>query len=140
MLGTAHSNNGVNVVSLTLTGDAVPTYPQKLDAIPSSAATVRPSIFYIDNDFANARLMQANTAIEWQIQPQTTITATYLFVDGDDLSRSIDRNLGTLGSRTFTDAATGATYSYPFFGADRPFANFQRVIAFESTAVSRYNG
>ena len=27
MLGTAHSNNGINIVSLTFTGDAVPTYP-----------------------------------------------------------------------------------------------------------------
>jgi hypothetical protein len=138
MLGTAHSNNGVNIVSLTFTGDAVPTYPQKFDTIPATGAAVRPSIFYIDKDFANARLMQTNAAVEWQIQAQTTLTATYLFVDGDDLSRSIDRNIGTLGSRTFT--GSGTTLSYPFFGTDRPFGSFQRVIAFESTAVSRYNG
>jgi outer membrane receptor protein involved in Fe transport len=140
MLGTAHSNNGVNIVSLTFTGDAVPTYPQKFDGIPATGAAMRPNIFYIDKDFANARLMQANAAVEWQIQPQTTITATYLFVDGDQLSRSIDRNIGSVGSRTFTVAGTGATYSYPLLGDDRPFANFQRVIAFESTAVSRFNG
>ena len=122
MLGTAHSNNGVNIVSLTFTGDAVPTYPQKFDKIPAAGTAARPNIFYIDKDFANARLMQANTAVEWQIQAQTTVTATYLFVDGDQLSRSIDRNIGTLGARTFTVAGTGTTYSYPFFGADRPFA------------------
>ena len=140
MLGTAHSNNGVNIVSLTFTGDAVPTYPQKFDTIPVGGTAVRPSIFYVDQDFANARLMQANAAIEWQIQAQTTLTATYLFVDGDQLSRSIDRNIGTLGSRTFTLANSSTSYAYPFFGADRPFDNFQRVIAFESSAVSRYNG
>ncbi len=84
--------------------------------------------------------MQANAAVEWQLQAQTTLTATYLFVDGDQLSRSIDRNIGTTGSRTFTLADSGTTYAYPFFGADRPFGNFQRVIAFESNAVSRYNG
>jgi hypothetical protein len=140
MLGTAHSNNGVNIVSLTFTGDDVPTYPQHFDAIPSIGAAVRPTIFYIDKDFANARVMQANAAFEWQLGPQTTITATYLFADGDDLPRSIDRNIGTEGSRTFTIAGTGTTVTYPFFGADRPFGNFQRVIAFEATAVSRYNG
>ena len=140
MLGTAHSNNGVNIVSLMFTGDAVPTYPQNFDTIPATGTAARPNIFYIDKDFANARLMQANAAVEWQIQAQTTVTATYLFVDGDQLSRSIDRNIGTLGSRAFTVAGTGTTYSYPFFGADRPFGNFQRVIAFESTAVSRFNG
>jgi hypothetical protein len=140
MLGTAHSNNGVNIVSLTFTGDAVPTYPQKFDSIPGAGTAARPNIFYIDKDFANARLMQANTAFEWQIQAQTTVTATYLFVDGDQLSRSIDRNIGSTGARTYTLAGAGTAYSYPFFGADRPFANFLRVIAFESTAVSRYNG
>src|SRR6476660_2607391 len=36
MLGTAHSNNGVNIVSLTFTGDAVPTYPQRFDQIPAA--------------------------------------------------------------------------------------------------------
>jgi outer membrane receptor protein involved in Fe transport len=140
MLGTAHSNNGVNIVSLTFTGDQVPTYPQKFDTIPTGGTAMRPSIFYIDHAFANARLMQANAAVEWQLQAQTTLTATYLFVDGDQLSRSIDRNIGTIGSRTFTLANSSTTYAYPFFGADRPFGNFQRVIAFESNAVSRYNG
>jgi outer membrane receptor protein involved in Fe transport len=140
MLGTAHSNNGVNIVSLTFTGDSVPTYPQKFDALPAAGTATRPNIFYIDKDFANARLMQANAAIEWQLRPQTTLSATYLFVDGDDLSRSIDRNIGSLGSRTYTVAGSSTTFAYPFFGADRPFGNFQRVIAFESTAVSRYNG
>ena len=38
MLGTAHSNNGINIVSLTFTGDAVPTYPQKLRPDPRAAA------------------------------------------------------------------------------------------------------
>ena len=140
MLGTAHSNNGVNIVSLTFTGDAVPTYPQKFDTIPTGAAAGRPSIFYIDDEFANSRLLQANAAFEWELLRDTSITVTYLFVDGRQLPRSIDRNLGTAGSRTFGVPATGETFSYHFFGADRPFAAFQRVIAFESTAESRYNG
>ena len=38
-----------------------------------------------------------------------SLAVTYLFVDGSQLPRSIDRNLGTLGSRTFTVADTGAT-------------------------------
>ena len=140
MLGTAHSNNGVNIVSLTFTGDAVPTYPQKFDGIPASGTAARPSIFYVDRDFANSRLMQANVAAEWEVFRDTSVTVTYLFVDGSDLPRSIDRNLGTPGARTFTVAGSGETFSYHFFGTDRSFANFQRVIAFESTAKSRYNG
>ena len=140
MLGTAHSNNGINIVSLTFTGDAVPTYPNRFASIPSGISAARPTIFYIDENFANARLMQANASFEWEFVPYTTLAVTYLFVDGDRLSRSIDRNLGTAGSRTFTVAGSGETYNYHFFGSDRRFTNFQRVIAFESTAESRYNG
>ena len=140
MLGTAHSNNGINIVSLTFTGDGVPTYPQKFDSIPSGGTAARPTIFYVDDNFANSRLMQANAAVEWEFLRNTGLTVTYLFVDGTNLPRSIDRNLGTLGSRTFTVAGTGETIPYHFFGSDRSFANFTRVIGFESTAESRYNG
>jgi outer membrane receptor protein involved in Fe transport len=141
MLGTAHSNNGINIVSLTFTGDAVPTYPANFSQIPAGGTAGRPSIFYIDEAFANSRLMQANVAGEWEFLRDTTLTVTYLFVDGDNLPRSIDRNLGALTTRTFTEAGTGATFPYHAFGTtDRAFANFQRVIAFESTAESRYNG
>ena len=140
MLGTAHSNNGINIVSLTFTGDAVPTYPNRFASIPSVGVAARPSIFYIDENFANSRLMQANAAFEWEFLADTSLAVTYLFVDGSDLPRSIDRNLGTPTTRTFTVAGTGQAYPYHFFGSDRRFANFQRVIAFEATAESRYNG
>jgi outer membrane receptor protein involved in Fe transport len=141
MLGTAHSNNGINIVSLTFTGDAVPTYPSSFSDIPTLGTAARPSIFYIDDGFANARLMQANAAVEWELLRNTSVTVTYLLVDGTDLSRSIDRNLGSPSTRTFTVASTGETFPYHFFAAgDRPFGNFARVIAFESTAKSRYNG
>jgi outer membrane receptor protein involved in Fe transport len=140
MLGTAHSNNGINIVSLTFTGDAVPTYPNSFSQIPNVGTAARPSIFYIDQAFANSRLIQANVAFERELFRNTSLTVTYLFVDGTDLPRSIDHNLGTATVRTFTVAGTGETIPYHFFGSDRQFANFTRVIGFESTAESRYNG
>lgn len=140
MLGTAHSNNGINVVALTVRGDQVPTYPNTFPSIPTGIAAQTANIFYIDQDFANPRLMQASTGVEWQMLPQTTLSVSYIFVDGADLPRSIDRNTGTLGQRTLTNSATGETLAYHVFGADRPFRNFLRVIGFESTAESRYNG
>lgn len=140
MLGTAHSNNGINIVSLTFTGDAVPTYPNSFSQIPTVGAAARPSLFYIDRDFGNSRLMQANAAAEWEVHRNTSLTVTYLFVDGANLPRSIDRNLGTASTRTFTVAGSGETFPYHFFGTDRSFTSFTRVIGFESTAESRYNG
>jgi hypothetical protein len=140
MLGTAHTNNGLSVVALRFTGDAVPTYPNSFSSIPLGGISSPPSIFYIDKDFENARLMQANAGFEWELLPETTLAVTYLFVDGTKLPRSIDRNLGTLGAQSLTLAGTGQTLTYHRFGSDRRFANFARVIAFESTAESRYNG
>jgi outer membrane receptor protein involved in Fe transport len=140
MLGTAHSNNGINIVSLTFTGDTVPTYPNSFSQIPNLGTPARPSIFYIDRDFANSRLMQANVAFEWQLRRETSLTVTYLFVDGGDLPRSIDRNLGSASTRTFTVAGSGETFPYHFYGSDRPFSGFTRVIGFEATAESLYNG
>ena len=140
MLGTAHSNNGINIVALTFTGDTVPTYPNNFSQIPNVGTAARPSIFYVDQNFANSRLMQANVAYERELFRNTSLTVTYLFVDGTDLPRSIDHNLGTASVRTFTVAGSGETFPYHFFASDRQFANFTRVIGFESTADSRYNG
>lgn len=141
LLAAAGSSNGINIVSLTFTGESVPTYPQRFTEIPSDGSPVRPHIFYVDKDFASPRLMQANAAFEWELVRGTSLTVTYLFVDGTDLPRPIDRNLGSLVARTFTIAGSAEAESYPFFlPGDRPFARFQRVIAFESSAESRYNG
>jgi hypothetical protein len=84
--------------------------------------------------------MQANAAVEWEWRRGTTLTVTYHLVDGAELPRSVDRNIGSLGTRTFAVAGSNETVTYPFFGSDRPFANFMRVIALESNAESRYNG
>jgi hypothetical protein len=140
VLVAATNNNGVNVISVTLTGPAVPTYPQKLTEVPAGAVASLPNIFYIDKDFSSSRVMQASGSIEWALGARTTLTASYLSAGGSSLARSIDRNLGPPGERTFTVAGSGETLGYHFFGAPRAFSNFTRVIAFESNAESQYNG
>ena len=140
ILVSATGNNGVNVISVLFNGPAVPSYPQKFDVLPTTGEPARPNIFYIDQDFSSAKVVQASGAIEWSLGGRTNLAASYLFADGSSLARSIDRNLGTLGERTLTIAGTGETIGYHYFGADRPFRNFQRVIAFESNAESRYHG
>ena len=41
MIGTAHSNNGINVQTITFTGAQVPTYPNTFASIPTGAALPR---------------------------------------------------------------------------------------------------
>ena len=140
VLVSATGNNGVNVISVSFTGAAVPTYPQKFIDLPAGGTLAPPNIFYIDRDFASSKVVQANGAIEWSLGRSTSLAATYIFAAGSSLARSIDRNLGSMTERTLTVAGTGETMRYHFFGTDRPFRGFQRVIAFESNAESRYHG
>lgn len=140
MVTAAHTNNGINIVSLTFPGDAVPIYPGRFHEPPASGVAALPNIVYIDKDFRNPRLLHANAAFEWEVLSDTSLTITYLFVDGTGLPRAIDRNLGSPTQRTLTIAGSGDTVQTLFFGADRRFPSFARVVAFESSAESRYQG
>ena len=140
MITTTHGSNGISVQSLRFTGDEVPRYPHRFTAIPPAQTRPMPSIFYVDRNFANPRLTHANLAMEGQLGRYTSLAVTYLFVQGRDLPRAVDRNIGTETERRYSIADTTASFSYPRFEQDRPFSNFQRVIALESSAESRYNG
>jgi outer membrane receptor protein involved in Fe transport len=146
MVGTAHSNNGVNVQTITFRGslgEPVPTYPNRFAGIPQGVTLPRPTIFAFDRDYENPRVQQGSAGFEWEWMPNTSISVNYLFVKADDLSRSTDRNIGASSPVMFTlqdanGAATGTVQHYQF--APGPFSNFTRVISFESTAESTYNG
>ncbi len=134
MLGTAHSNNGINILTYTFTGASVPTYPNRFSSIPTGGAAQQPSILVVDKDFQNPKLQQASVGVDYEVMANTSLSVSYLFVKGDSLPRSIDRNLGPLGSATYTVAGSNETLSYHRFGAaaTRPFANFNRVIVVRS--------
>jgi hypothetical protein len=139
MVGTAHSNNGVNVQTITFNAGQMPTYPAIYPALPTGATLPRPTIFTFDSAYQNARVQQASGAFEWEVARGTLLTATYLHVSGDQLPRSTDINIGTSTPTTYSVAGTGQQLSYYRF-APGPFTNFARVISFQSTAESRYNG
>ncbi|HEY6360643.1 MAG TPA: carboxypeptidase regulatory-like domain-containing protein [Vicinamibacterales bacterium] len=142
MVGTAHSSNGINVQTITFVGsqgNPVPTYPNRFSSIPAGVVLPRPTIFAFDPDYQNARTQQASTGFEWEWMPNTSVSVNYLFVKGDNLPRSTDINIGTATPLTFTVAGTGERLPHYQFAAG-PFSNFTRVISFQSTAESRYNG
>jgi hypothetical protein len=146
MVGTAHSNNGINVQTITFrgaNGDPVPTYPGIFAGIPSGVALPRPTIFTFDADYENARVQQASAGFEWEWMPNTSLSVNYLSVKADDLPRSTDLNIGTATPFTYgigdvNGTPAGTVQHYVF--SPGPFTNFTRVISFQSTAESRYNG
>jgi outer membrane receptor protein involved in Fe transport len=139
MVGTAHSNNGINVQTITFTGALVPTYPNTFSGIPTGVVLPKPTIFVFDKDYQNPRVQQASMGIEYSLDSHTSLSVNYLFVHGDQLSRSTDINIGVSTPVTFTVADTGQVLPHYHFGPG-PYTNFARIIAFQSSAVSTYQG
>ncbi len=137
MVGTADSNNGINVVSLTLTGTQVPTYPAVLQAPPAGAAA-KPNIFAFDKNYENPEVHQASAGVDYALTDDLALGGSYMFVAGRKLQRSVDVNIGAPVVVDYPVQGGGsvAVDTYP----TRPFASFGRVIEFQSSARSNYNG
>ena len=139
MVGTAHSNNGINVQTITFTGNLIPAYPNIYNALPTGATLPRPTIFAFNPDYENPEVHQGSLGIERGITNDISVGFTYQHVQGNDLQRS--RDINVLAYDTVTTPVTGGgTVSYKRYSNTRPFANFARIILFESSADSRYNG
>jgi hypothetical protein len=139
MIGTAMSNNGINVRTLTFTGAQMPVYPNVFPAIPSGVALPKPTIFVFDPDFQSPLVHQASVGVEHAVANDISVGLSYLWAKGTHLQRSTDINLGTPSVVNYTDAS-GTVFPVTRYGADRPFSSFARVIQFQSTADSEYNG
>lgn len=139
MVGTAHSNNGLNVQTITFTGNSVPTYPNKFSSMPTGASAPPPTIFHFSNEFVSPYTAQGNLGVEYGVTPDLSVSAAYLGVRGVHLQRSRDTNVSGPATATINIANEGSALSYQRFSG-RAFSNFARVIAFESNANSIYHG
>ncbi len=139
MVGTAHSNNGINVQTVSFTGNLVPTYPNNFASLPTGASLPRPTIFVFDKDYQNPEVHQASLGGEYALTNDISLGVSYLFVAGRKLQRSRDFNVGTPVA-TPVPIVGGGTLAVQQFPTVRPFTNFNRIIRFESTAESTYNG
>jgi outer membrane receptor protein involved in Fe transport len=139
MVGTAHSNNGITVQTITFTGDQVPTYPGTFASIPTGASIPKPTIFVFDSNFENPRVQQASVGVDRALTNDIAIGVSYLYVKGDDLPRSTDINLGPPSIVAVPIVGDG-TAMVKQYSSSRPFTNFARIIEFQSTAESEYNG
>ena len=150
-VGTAFSNNALNVQTLNFTGANIPQYPATKCgapvAAPSCAAPVggtaggAPTIFAFQPNYHEPNVQQANLGLEYVIQPSMSVQVNYLWVKGTHLTRTLDVNqqgpetpvtVGFVGS---TQTATVNRITQP-----RPIAGFARIEEFQSSANSIYNG
>lgn len=144
MIGTAHSNNGINVQTLNFTGALIPTYPNTYSSIPTGVTLPKPTIFVFAPNFQNPKVQQGSLGIERGLTNDIAVSVTYQYVKGSDLPRSTDINVSnpTTVTAPIVSAATGASLGTATFTryTGRPFTNFARIIEFQSSANSQYNG
>ncbi|HEX2835774.1 MAG TPA: TonB-dependent receptor [Thermoanaerobaculia bacterium] len=138
MIGTAHSNNGINVQTITFTGNLIPTYPNTYSSIPTGAAIPKPTIFVFDEDYENPQVHQGSLGVEHGLTNDLLVGVTYQYVKGEDLTRSADINISQPTVVT-SSVVGGNSVTYTKY-TGRPFTNFARIIEFQSSARSRYDG
>ena len=139
LVGTSHSNNGVNVQTITFTGDQTPIYPNVFTAPPGVGSVSSPTILLFDKDYENPMVHQGSFGVEHALTNTIAVGASLLWVQGNNLTRSTDVNVGTPVLETFP-ISTGGTASVRRYPAARPIPTFGRIIEFQSSADSEYRG
>ena len=143
ILGTAHSQNGINVtgVSLNCTTTATnpcPTYPNVFTAPPGGLAPPRPTLYLFAENYQQPYVQQGRLGVERELFANTSLSVTYLFFKGVKLTRTRDVNLSAPVPATAT--FDGETFTIDRFPAARPLVNYTRINLFESSANSEYHG
>jgi outer membrane receptor protein involved in Fe transport len=147
-MGTAHSNNGLNSISITLTNPTGLVYPFRFSNIAEIRNRVgqlpAANLFIFERDYQQPYTMQGNFGVEYGLTKDLSIGVSYLSVQGRHLQRTRDINLLPLVATPIAGAIVPTFLRHP--GATsptRPIGRtgdlFGRVSQFESNANSGYN-
>jgi hypothetical protein len=143
MIGTAHSQNGIQVLSINFPAASRPVWPARYDTLPANLASLPQNIFVFDPNFQNPKVQQSSLGVERALTNELTFGVTYQYVQGSDLPRTADINIANPTTKstpifdtTGTQTGTATYTSY----TGRAFSNFNRVLEFQSTGRSKYNG
>jgi hypothetical protein len=148
MTGTAHSQNGIQVIAIDINCAAsptlCPTYPNVFASIPTNVAAVTPNLYLFSRNFKQPFTHQARLQFEREVFKNTTFSVQYTMFRGQDLTRTRNANLSAPVSTTVTvyngTTPTSETFTFQRFSNPRRITAFQRISLFESTAKSFYQG
>ncbi|HXH68785.1 MAG TPA: TonB-dependent receptor [Pyrinomonadaceae bacterium] len=148
LTGTAHSQNGIQVVAIDIncvTSPALcPTYPNVFASVPTGATLAPVNLFLFDKNYKQPFTQQARLQFEREIFPNTNVSVQYTLFRGSDLTRTRNANLSAPVATTVAifngTTPTSETFTFQRFSNPRPIPTFQRISLFESTAKSFYQG
>src|SRR5262249_23141079 len=157
-LGTAHSNNGLNSISVTLNNptDTRLVYPfrfNSIDQILNGGQRPAVNLFVFERDYQQPYTTQGNFGVEYGLTNDLSVSVSYLSVQGRHLQRTRDINLLPPVATSIRGAAVPTFLRYPditptTFVLARPIGRtdasgrnieFGRISEFESNANSGYN-
>ncbi len=148
LTGTAHSQNGIQVVAIDInctTSPALcPTYPNVFTTVPTGATLAPVNLFLFARDYKQPFTQQARMQFEREIFSNTTVSVQYTLYKGQDLTRTRNANLSAPVATTVPiyngTTATTETFTFQRFSNPRLIPTFQRISLFESSAKSFYQG
>lgn len=149
MTGTAHSQNGIQVVALDIncvtTPALCPIYPNVFPAPPVGATPAPINLYLFASGYKQPFTHQARAQYEREVWKNMIFNVQYEFYKGVDISRTRDGNLPAPTPTTYTifnadGTSTGQTVTVQRFVGARPIPAFNRISLFESTARSQYHG
>jgi outer membrane receptor protein involved in Fe transport len=142
-LGTAHSNNGINVQSFTLTNPTGLVYPFRfasLEEIRARGGTgATPNLFSFERDYQQPYTHQGSLGLELGLTNDMSLSVSYLTVKGRHLQRTRDINLLPPVATAITGGIVPTVLRHPgTTSPTRPIAGFGRISEFESNGRSDY--
>jgi hypothetical protein len=148
MTGTAHSQNGIQVVAIDIncavTPALCPIYPNVFTAVPAGATLAPINLYLFDQNYKQPFTHQARVQFEREVFKNTTFSVQYTFFRGQDLSRTRNANLSAPVTTVIPiyngTTPTGETITFQRFSNPRPIPAFTRISLFESTGKSIYHG
>lgn len=157
MTGTAHSQNGIQVIAIDVncsTSPALcPLYPNVFSTPPVGATLAAINLYMFDKNYQQPFTHQARLQYERELWKGVTFGVQYTMFKGQDLGRTRNANLTAPVQTTIQIFEAGAatssgTVTVPRFAntgtttgyAGPRVAGFTRISMFESTAKSLYHG
>jgi hypothetical protein len=124
VLGTAHSQNGINVTGINLNAAQLTAlglkYPNILTAPPTGISS-NPNLYFFAPDYQQPYVEQGRVGVEREVLKNLSLSATYLYYHGLHITRTRDINLFAPLPTTFT-SADGQTFTFLRFPSARPIS------------------
>jgi hypothetical protein len=159
LLGTASSNNGINLQTFTFQPTAANPYfpgqiaypyntcgaPQNTPrcAPPTGASAVKSNIYAFSSKYHEPEVIQYNLQVQQQLTRNSSFTLGYLGVRGLRLTRTRDNNFTTETPASIAVLGTSTVLHYQLISnaiSTLVNPNFNRIFLFEASAHSTYHG